>query len=1272
MSVRHPVAAALIALLAPSAAAGDLPRVAGYQGRLLRSDGTAATGTAGVGFAVFDAPTGGTPLWSEVQTLGLSDGYYATFLGLVDALPSMLFDDGPRWLQISVGGETLAPRQQIGAVPFATTAQSVRGGTAAVVSLKVGGQTVIDADGRLAGAARYTAGPGLALDGPTQTFSLQACAVGRTLVRDGSGWQCMPAATVTGVAASTPLHVADPSTTPLLTIAQSAADSDGYLSSTDWSDFRAKYGAQTQCGGDLSGILAAPVVARLQSRPVAATAPADGQVLKWNAAGSRWEPSGDANSGGTVRDVVAAAPLTAEAPDAWTFQLSIAPAGPGADGYLSSADWDRFDAKFDAASQCGGDLDGAWGSPLVARIQGLPVATTVPGAAQVLRFDGSAWAPASLQISDVGSLASGYLDLTGAQTVGGAKTFTNAPAFGSALAPSGGGTGSSTAFTQGSVVFAGAAGAYSQDNANFFWDGTGRRLGVGTAAPEARLDVAGLVRAQSDSGDILQAYRPASGVNVFSVSNIGRLDAGATTLGAKLGDTQPAHLNVGGGALVVANPGGNVGVGTASPGYLLDVFGANVQARIGQTSGDGAANLRLENASGSAYVAKNPASGGNVLNGSLGNALVLAVDGAHAIQLGTNHAPRVTIDGSGNVGVGTTSPGATLEVNGTLAAGSVSGGGMFTSARGTATSTYGFRHEGAGYWMQMGVPNTAYAYLETNVPNGFMLDGTVRVNGGASVGSYGSAPPSNGLVVSGSVGIGTSSPGDRLHVSQGSIGLDPGQMLRIGGAGDGNWGVLYNGGGGCPTGACFDLRAGVGNGTFRFIDDPAGAVNVRMAIRADDGRVGIGTAAPVSRLAVAADASVTGTVTTSAGLGSNAIMLQGPGGAVNSKAGFFAEWNGPTSGLASGFVLGRTGGGWGTYVGVHTHGEGGNIDDFVERLRVDPSGKVGIGTTDPQATLDVNGTLRLAKNASAPVGCDTAHAGTLALTALYATCVCNGTSWVSAANGTSACDWGVVAATGGTVTYDGSYRIHTFTGAGSYTFTVTSATAGGTVELLVVAGGGGGCGGGGGAGGLVYNASYAVSAQAYSVTVGAGGAGRTDTTAATQGGANGGNSVFGTVTALGGGGGGNTGDSGYGVGSNGGSGGGGGPYGAAVRAGGTGSQGNNGGSSGTTPSPYPGGGGGGAGGAGGNGSVSTGGAGGAGVAYSITGSSVTYAGGGGGGVYGGGTGGAGGAGGGGNGANSGAGAGGAANTGGGGGGASVGYTGGSGGSGIVVVRYRYQ
>lgn len=43
-----------------------------------------------------------------------------------------------------------------------------------------------------------------------------------------------------------------------------------------------------------------------------------------------------------------------------------------------------------------------------------------------------------------------------------------------------GGTGTSTIFTLGSVIFAGASGVYSQNNANFFWDNTNNRFLIGT------------------------------------------------------------------------------------------------------------------------------------------------------------------------------------------------------------------------------------------------------------------------------------------------------------------------------------------------------------------------------------------------------------------------------------------------------------------------------------------------------------------------------------------------------------------------------------------------------------------------------------------------------------------------------------------------------------------------------------------------------------------------------------------------------------------------
>ena len=60
--------------------------------------------------------------------------------------------------------------------------------------------------------------------------------------------------------------------------------------------------------------------------------------------------------------------------------------------------------------------------------------------------------------------------------------------FRSTLPVANGGTGTATAFTAGSVVFAGASGVYSQDNANFFWDDTNNRLGISTTTPAVQIE----------------------------------------------------------------------------------------------------------------------------------------------------------------------------------------------------------------------------------------------------------------------------------------------------------------------------------------------------------------------------------------------------------------------------------------------------------------------------------------------------------------------------------------------------------------------------------------------------------------------------------------------------------------------------------------------------------------------------------------------------------------------------------------------------------------
>jgi len=280
-----------------------------------------------------------------------------------------------------------------------------------------------------------------------------------------------------------------------------------------------------------------------------------------------------------------------------------------------------------------------------------------------------------------------------------------------------------------------------------------------------------------------------------------------------------------------------------------------------------------------------------------------------------------------------------------------------------------------------------------------------------------------------------------------------------------------------------------------------------------------------------------------------------------------------------------------------------------------------------------------------------------------------------------------IVATGGAITTSGNCKIHSFTGPGTFTVSNLSTTpANNVVSYMVVAGGAGAgatasgsyAAGGGGAGGFredkspvtPYTASpldgapaITVAEQDYPITVGGGGAAGPTSSGTIQG-TSGGNSIFSTITSAGGGGGGagaNPATPGVPGGSGGGSGGFDNPPGGTAGTGNTPPvsppQGQNGGSSGA--GDPPGGGGGGAGGVGTNAAPGTGPkAGGAGVATEIRGSSVTYSAGGSSGNYPSGTTPGGNAG---------------DNTGDGGDGAGGnGRQSANGGSGIVVIRYKFQ
>ena len=386
-------------------------------------------------------------------------------------------------------------------------------------------------------------------------------------------------------------------------------------------------------------------------------------------------------------------------------------------------------------------------------------------------------------------------------------------------------------------------------------------------------------------------------------------------------------------------------------------------------------------------------------------------------------------------------------------------------------------------------------------------------------------------------------------------------------------------------------------------------------------------------------------------------------------------------------------------------GEGYFIDttsgEITMTLPASPSAGAIVSLKDYANTFDSN-KLTIGRNSSKIAG-DTSDAEITvegqALTLVYSDAT-QGWLAVEAATDSDLPRPAFISASGGTVTtVDTNFKVHTFTGPGSF---VVSSGAGAlsVVDYVVVAGGGGGrtgpSNGGGGAGGyreshcsttsgpytaspIANPTSLPVSPGPYSITIGAGGAGGAP-------GSKGSNSCFSTIISAGGGGGGgdaatpscNTNMAGAS--------GGGGGNGTGPGSGAAGNtppvsppQGNPGGC-GSNPGVtgnYPAGGGGGATAAGSSGPNTPGfgpsGPGGAGATSSINGTPTARAGGGGGGSYAGegtpgpGPGGAGGGG-------AGNGTSGTANTGGGGGSNNeqAPTAAGSGGSGIVIIRYKFQ
>ncbi|HEX9652802.1 MAG TPA: hypothetical protein VGA99_03750 [bacterium] len=119
-----------ITCLLASALFAQAPQLINYQGRL-NQGASPANGTFNIAFSIYSVASAGTAIYSETQSVNVSDGIFNVLIGSVTAIPTNLFTNaGDRFLGVKVGNDAeMTPRFRLASVAYAVRATESDGVT---------------------------------------------------------------------------------------------------------------------------------------------------------------------------------------------------------------------------------------------------------------------------------------------------------------------------------------------------------------------------------------------------------------------------------------------------------------------------------------------------------------------------------------------------------------------------------------------------------------------------------------------------------------------------------------------------------------------------------------------------------------------------------------------------------------------------------------------------------------------------------------------------------------------------------------------------------------------------------------------------------------------------------------------------------------------------------------------------------------------------------------------------------------------------------------